>query len=232
MFDLSNSRRSVLIWSVLALLIWGVILVLFFFSRSAYIWLGTEDKFGENMTSVFYLGAGILVLLRSVIQIRAKDSSAWRETLPILLGLFFIFVGGEEISWGQRLFGIATPEVIRDANVQGELTLHNLSIFDKDGSLINQHTALNLFALLMGIIIPVAHWKLNWVRLLAGKINFPILPLTCVAWFFVGLLNGQTIAKMDPHWAHSEVKELIFSVGFFLFGLYWFRGRHSIKLLD
>ena len=32
----------------------------------------------------------------------------------------------EEISWGQRIIGFATPEVLIDANSQGETTLHNL----------------------------------------------------------------------------------------------------------
>ncbi len=223
MIEISNSRRSVLTWSVLALLMWAVILALFFFSRDGYIWLGTEDKFGENMTSVFYFGAGFLLILRSIRQTRRRETTVWRETLPVLLGLFFIFVGGEEISWGQRLLGIETPEAIRQANVQGEMTLHNLSIFDRGGAILNQHTALNAFVLLMGILLPLAHWKLGWVRKIADKFNFPVIPLACVMWFFLGLLNGQTIAKMDPHWAHAEVKELVFSVGFFLFGVSWFR---------
>lgn len=36
------------------------------------------------------------------------------------------FIAGEEISWGQRIFGIETPEKLEDINLQGETTLHNI----------------------------------------------------------------------------------------------------------
>ena len=221
--EISNSRRSILIWNGLAVITWAVILYLFFFNREAYIWLGTEDKFGENMTSVFYFVAGILMLIRSFREVAGRRSTLIREALPILLGIFFIFVGGEEISWGQRIFGVATPEALRTSNVQGEMNLHNLTIFDKGGAILNQHTALNFIALMMGIVLPLAQWKLKWFRDLTERFNFPVLPVACLMWFFLGLLSGQTIAKMEPHWSHAEIKELIFSVGFFLFSVSWYR---------
>lgn len=37
-----------------------------------------------------------------------------------------LFLAGEEISWGQRMFGLRLPENLRAANLQGELNLHNL----------------------------------------------------------------------------------------------------------
>jgi hypothetical protein len=43
-----------------------------------------------------------------------------------LLGLFFFFVGGEEMSWGQRIFGVASPEFFQENNRQGEISVHNL----------------------------------------------------------------------------------------------------------
>ncbi|HEX9793224.1 MAG TPA: hypothetical protein VGC54_04510 [Planctomycetota bacterium] len=46
--------------------------------------------------------------------------------LLILGALFFGLVALEEISWGQRLFGFATPSGMAERNVQGEFTLHNL----------------------------------------------------------------------------------------------------------
>lgn len=43
------------------------------------------------------------------------------------LGMFGI--AGEEISWGQRLLGLETPEALAQANHQGELNLHNVTTF-------------------------------------------------------------------------------------------------------
>ena len=224
---ISNSRPSIILWSGVALVTWLGILALYFLSPDSYVWLGTEDKFGEDMTSVFYFGAGFLMLWRSGSQIRNKQTTTIRELVPVLIALFFIFVGGEEISWGQRLFGFETPEVIIDNNVQGESTLHNLSFFDRGGAVLNQHTILNLIALFMGVIIPISFNFSPPLRRLLSSMNFPAPPLAVTMWFIVGLVHGQTIAKAEPHWSHTEVKELIFAVGFFLYGWSFFKGTNE-----
>jgi hypothetical protein len=43
------------------------------------------------------------------------------------LGLVLFVAAGEEISWGQRLFEIETPEALVDGNRQDELNLHNVA---------------------------------------------------------------------------------------------------------
>jgi len=50
--------------------------------------------------------------------------------LFLILAIGCFFVAGEEISWGQRLFNIDTPEQLAEINIQDELTIHNIgSIF-------------------------------------------------------------------------------------------------------
>ncbi len=46
----------------------------------------------------------------------------------ILAGFMFLFGAGEEISWGQRIFNIETPEFFKKHNAQKEMNLHNLVI--------------------------------------------------------------------------------------------------------
>jgi hypothetical protein len=41
------------------------------------------------------------------------------------LGVAAFLVAGEEVSWGQHLFGWASPEVFAERNLQGETNLHN-----------------------------------------------------------------------------------------------------------
>jgi len=58
--------------------------------------------------------------------------SLWRDGMRVqavayaFFALGSILAGGEEISWGQRLFGFGTPESLRGANEQEELNVHNL----------------------------------------------------------------------------------------------------------
>lgn len=40
--------------------------------------------------------------------------------------LGFILIGGEEISWGQRIFGVQTSDFFKENNKQKETNLHNL----------------------------------------------------------------------------------------------------------
>ncbi len=225
MLDVSNAKKSVIVWSVLALLTWAGILTLHKVASQAYVWLGSEDKPGENMTSVFYLAAGVLVLVRVVAALRSGGAPA-QAVIPFLIATFFIFVGGEEISWGQRLFGFETPEAISSNNVQGEATLHNLAIFDRGGAILNQHTMLNLIALTMGVMIPLCYRFVPMARVMADRLGYPAPPVSVVLWFVVGLLHGQTIAKSSPHWSHTEIKELIFSFGFFLSAWAYFRSTN------
>jgi hypothetical protein len=49
--------------------------------------------------------------------------------MGIIFGFFALalfFVGAEEISWGQRIFGIHTPASYKQINVQHETNIHNL----------------------------------------------------------------------------------------------------------
>lgn len=91
-------------------------------SRPLFNLITGEDRLGENLQVVAWV-----VALVFAVRIAAK-----RE-LPIStrvlfavasLGMFFII--GEEISWGQRIFGFQTPAEIIEQNRQGESNLHNI----------------------------------------------------------------------------------------------------------
>jgi hypothetical protein len=53
----------------------------------------------------------------------------------LLLGLGTFVLSGEEISWGQRVFGLATPAELQGRNAQSELNLHNITTgFDPEAA--------------------------------------------------------------------------------------------------
>lgn len=43
-----------------------------------------------------------------------------------LATVFLLFVAAEEISWGQRIFNVETPDQIAEINLQDEITVHNM----------------------------------------------------------------------------------------------------------
>ena len=93
-------------------------------------------------------------LLAAAAAAWAAHHQWWRHRrLPwFLLGLgaFCVFVAGEEISWGQRLFGFTPPEYFLTDNFQQELNLHNVVASDL------RQLAFQLIVLGYGVALPLA----------------------------------------------------------------------------
>ena len=79
----------------------------------------SEDGPLENLATLLTLGAGLLF---GFAFIRHKQQ---RPYFFLALAFLMLFVFFEEISWGQRFFGIDTPETFERINAQKELNLHN-----------------------------------------------------------------------------------------------------------
>ena len=76
-----------------------------------------EDRAVEWTTVWLFAFAGIARLVPAIKERRVFD---------VLVGLFCVFVAGEEFSWGQRLFGYYPAEFFLANNFQQEANLHNL----------------------------------------------------------------------------------------------------------
>ena len=93
-----------------------------------------EDQFFENIGAIgFFLTSA--VFLYGFVRSKKKpfvNVFYHRLRMLLLLGfaLLFFFAAGEEISWGQRIFNVATPETLKAINAQGELNVHNINIFE------------------------------------------------------------------------------------------------------
>lgn len=61
---------------------------------------------------------------------KLPTTKRWWQLFFVLAGAGFFLIAGDEISWGQRLLGLTVHESVQDVNRQGELTLHNLYIFE------------------------------------------------------------------------------------------------------
>ncbi len=86
--------------------------------------LFTEYGFIENLTAIILLSCIVLV---TYILVRQKAKKASLYTLwHILLLMGCIYFLGEELSWGQHLFGWYTPNNWATLNEQKETNLHNL----------------------------------------------------------------------------------------------------------
>lgn len=94
---------------------------------AAFHYHAQEDRPLEWASAGLLLAAGAAFGLDAARRLAAGARRSW----PVLL-LGGALAGGllvmamEEISWGQRLFGFATPERLAEMNWQGEFNFHNL----------------------------------------------------------------------------------------------------------
>lgn len=85
-----------------------------------------EDSVIEWLTALLFMGGGVRA---AVAARRAATRSApiWTVGGFALLAAGLGVVGFEEISWGQRIFALQTPEGLRQLNTQDEVNLHNIA---------------------------------------------------------------------------------------------------------
>ena len=104
--------------------------------------LTREDSVVEYLTAALFLLTGVLLFFTA-----AAERSLWRRGVYALGGIVLVFAAGEEISWGQRIFGFATPDLLIGVNYQNEFNVHNIFILHGRFEEIYQFGALLLCAI-------------------------------------------------------------------------------------
>lgn len=117
-------RASIFIFSLFSL----NLLLLHWINPELFFLLKKEDQIVEYLQLIFFIVSSILSFL-SIMWIKKLRVKKWQRSLLIvffvILGSGLLFVSIEEISWGQRLLKIDTPEEIARDNIQDEITIHN-----------------------------------------------------------------------------------------------------------
>ena len=196
--------------------------------------LAREDGFFEWMTAALFLvSSGIFFLTF----LRTKN--------VFLLGLAIIFfVGaGEEISWGQRLFNLNMPDWIQKANVQQEINIHNLEIFNdknlegvtKTGlqRLVEINMLFRIFSMFFCILLPLFFFHIKPKFTVNKKFQIPVAPVTIGIFFFISwaifyslkyaILPRCKIIVYSP--TIGEVFEFTTALVYLLIAIYFFREK-------
>ena len=188
----------------------------------SFVRLFREDGAFENATAICYFASATACI---VLAARARGHTYLRVWLAGL-ALLFIVVGGEEISWGQRLFGFGTPEGLAAINVQEEFTLHNIysiSLFT--------YPALATTAMLL-LVAPLLRARSAEARKILDAFEFPVAPsasailygVMVAAYLAVGLRLGTptplpiSYSQYVPHF-DDEMMEFLVAALFTVFAL-------------
>ena len=175
-----------------------------------------EDGTIEYATALLWglSGVGFLLVCGRSTFLRHRTEK-WKCFFLVCFALLMLFFCGEEISWGQRLFGFGTPVPIAELNQQNELTLHNMGPLQ-----FLQDRFLLLFIAAVAVLFPaVAAFARG--RALIQRLAFPVLPVAYVGFFVLAYIYIKAFHGLDSGSDQSgEVRELMVSIGMFLFALH------------
>ncbi len=165
---------------------------------SAFIRATDEDGPIEWLQVLILLATAALFCLAAI---RLWGRSARFVAIVLMIAAVgAMAVAGEEISWGQRLIGFATPVELEDINYQGEANLHNI------GALDNLVKFTHIGAGLYGTVLPLLVLSRRAPRVLRSSLLVP--PVALVSFFLVTLLHWIGRIFVDPDRAGARVSEI------------------------
>jgi hypothetical protein len=173
-----------------------------------YFQLGfaAEDRLVENGTALFLLAASVVLALNA-----ARLGARGVLRAAVLTGgyaLLFFLAAGEEISWGQRIFGWQAGDFFAANNYQGETNLHNLMVGEVRLARVVFGNALTVALLLYLVALPLTYPRIAWIGRVADALAVPVPGLRHAG---LAVLASVVVALIDVprNW---EVYELVFAL--------------------
>jgi len=205
----ARARRSSLMLA-LALFLMGCVIVLKISVQDIYRYkrlLGEGGILEYLQALILFTSAWVSWLISK--DLRKRLSKRWHSVIYAIISFAMLFIGLEEIAWGQILFGWKTPENIAAVNAQNQTTLHNLELFQK-------YLDLNLF-LVSAIALILVLWRPSLRFLRTRSLGDDMTPLKiffipryfwplflCAAFlsYFVATESGANfVINIDQEWA-------------------------------
>ena len=190
-----------------------------------------EDHYFENVGAISLFVTSLLFLYGFRVARKSLDKtwmSLVKQLIYLGLALLFFFGAGEEISWGQRIFGFKTPQSLAQVNKQDELNLHNLTIME-NSKLFTADRLFDIFWFLFGVLTPAIALLVPAFKRFAGKF-IPIVYWGMSLLFMYNYLwaklakvlfkTAYTFDKISIVQAIQEVKESNYAVIFILVALF------------
>jgi hypothetical protein len=214
--------------------------VLLIVSEETQYQLTKEDGFFESVGAIGWFVASIVFFNsfwknksgNNLIFLRTK-----RNLVFCLLGIFCFVACGEEISWGQRIFKLKTPECLKKINRQGETNLHNIVFIrrrDADGKdlpfwarMLSMTKFFQASWFGYCVFLPLASRFGRQIYYYIKNVNIPLVPIGLSVVF----LSNYLISKIIPFVYYTngnrndhyfvEVKECNFGILFMLVSFYF-----------
>jgi hypothetical protein len=169
--------------------------------------INQEDGVIEYATAALLM---VCCIVSAVLAFRFRGQKA-RVVVHALLAVGFFLMTGEEISWGQRIFGFETEGLLGEGNVQNETNLHNMFGYFADHLFIAG-------VFVGGFMLPMLAYRRAFFRKLFAYAGLPIAsPGLAIGFLLVSMLHDWTLYRVlppVPGLRIAELRELLTAVGF------------------
>ncbi|MFT4665257.1 MAG: hypothetical protein ACI8YQ_001880 [Polaribacter sp.] len=214
----------------------------------------TEDGPFETAGALFFLGSSVLFFMLFLKENKFADigdrqffSTKGKRTWFLLLAMLFFILMGEEVSWGQRIFGWGGFE----GNVQGESTLHNLPFWNQHlsepGAVVEvektgiaaMFTAKKIFVyifLSFLFLLPLAVKFVPFIKNLVKRLYIPVPAIELGILFILNIILFKAFKPLRHGWdgagrGLSEIEEFNFAFILFLVPFVWLMNKKgNLKL--
>ena len=135
-----NSPNSTLLVAVFPIIFMLTLLYVYQFESdfpNIYWGLLREDGLFESLQWLCYFSSGLMGLYSFLTVMKLKPKLkikplTFQAIFLLLFSILSILIAFEEISWGQRIFGIKSNNFFLMYNVQKESNIHNLSLIQEN----------------------------------------------------------------------------------------------------
>jgi hypothetical protein len=172
-------KRKISWINILDIIIYGIIIGFISYatiksreSYEAFLYVVREDGWVEYLTTLFLFAGSVVFAVNGIKAIRLKNTK--QVVFNVLMFLMFVFGTGEEISWGQRLFGIESGDFFLEKNYQGETNLHNLEVGGIDLNILIFSQLMFIVLAFYFVFLALLAWKSKMIRKLVIDFGVPI----------------------------------------------------------
>ncbi len=211
-------NRQIAIGTALCGLVLLVVGVLFVWFPVLYLLFTYEDRVVEWMQVYLLLIAGGLFFYQ------ASRQHSYRLFFMLMVLLCF-YVVGEELSWGQRLFGMQVPELFLRHNLQQEINLHNFIVGPYDTFIKRCSEWVLVFLLVFSAFY--AHsfsTRLKFIKFV--KLRFaPPPPVFLISFFIAAALLELRLLGVNE----AEIAELLITFSVAVYALFCWRKKRELQ---